>query len=155
MGMDVYGRNPVNEAGEYFRNNCWYWSPLADYISEMAPDIARHCSYWHSNDGDGLDAADALTLADKLQAEIDSGRCHAYAAIREAELKAMPSQLCDICGGTGKRADPPNTGPGECPCNGCDSTGSTRPWETHYPFEVENVQEFVTFLRGCGGFEIW
>ena len=23
-----------------------------------------------------------------------------------------------------------------------------------YPFAVENVQEFVTFLRGCGGFKI-
>jgi hypothetical protein len=24
----------------------------------------------------------------------------------------------------------------------------------NYSFEVENVQEFVTFLRACGGFEI-
>lgn len=25
----------------------------------------------------------------------------------------------------------------------------------NYNFTVENVQEFVAFLRDCGGFEIW
>jgi hypothetical protein len=27
-------------------------------------------------------------------------------------------------------------------------------FETNYPFN-ENVQNFATFLKGCGGFEIW
>ena len=32
MGMDVYGRRPKSERGEYFRNNIWWWHPLADFI---------------------------------------------------------------------------------------------------------------------------
>ena len=39
-------------------------------------------------------------------------------------------------------------------CNGCDGKGERRPWDTHYPFSVENVQEFCDFLETCGGFAI-
>jgi hypothetical protein len=49
MGMSVYG-----ETGAYFQNSVWSWHPLADYVEEVAPDIAGQCRYWHSNDGDGL-----------------------------------------------------------------------------------------------------
>lgn len=59
----------------------------------------------------------------------------------------------------------PETGAGDFPCNGCGGdyhaktpgTGSHRPRGTllSYPFDVENVAEFVVFLRDCGGFEIY
>jgi hypothetical protein len=39
-------------------------------------------------------------------------------------------------------------------CNGCEGWGSREPWAAKYAFSVENVQEFVTFLRASGGFEI-
>ena len=55
MGMDVYGRNPTTKQGEYFRNNVWWWHPLADYCTSVAPDITAQCNSWHHNDGDGLD----------------------------------------------------------------------------------------------------
>jgi hypothetical protein len=29
MGMDVYGKEPKSDKGEYFRNNVWWWRPLA------------------------------------------------------------------------------------------------------------------------------
>ena len=71
MGMDVSGRKPTTKQGEYFRNNVWWWwHPLASYICEVAPEIADHCDYWQTNDGDGLNAEDAA-LADKLQQEIE------------------------------------------------------------------------------------
>lgn len=84
MGMDVYGHAPTQKEGEYFRNNIWWWHPLADYIELVAPDEAAACEHWHSNDGDGLDEDEALALADRLQAEIDSGRCLRYAVSRGA-----------------------------------------------------------------------
>jgi hypothetical protein len=34
MGMDVYG-----ESGNYFRNNVWWWRPLANYCQAIAPHI--------------------------------------------------------------------------------------------------------------------
>jgi hypothetical protein len=58
-------------------------------------------------------------------------------------------------GATGKRAKPPQTGPGSVPCNACNGTGRVPDFDTHYPFSVETVREFVAFLRACGGFEIY
>ena len=59
MGMDVIGVQPKTETGEYFRNNVWYWRPLATFIQDVYPHIAEKCTYWGSNDGDGLDAEDS------------------------------------------------------------------------------------------------
>jgi len=69
MGMDVYGNAPTQKEGEYFRNNIWWWHPLADYIELVAPDEAAACEHWHSNDGDGLDTGiGAADLMDRLGA---------------------------------------------------------------------------------------
>ena len=67
MGMDVYGKNPENESGEYFRNNVWWWRPLAEYVCSIAPDITKHCEYWQTNDGDGLNEAHSIQLAEKIK----------------------------------------------------------------------------------------
>jgi hypothetical protein len=161
MGMDVYGHKPTTEEGEYFRNNCWSWGPLAAYIETFVPDIAAKCRYWHYNEGDGLDAADAIELAERLQAEIDSGRYEQFARTFTSSQEAAPDVVCELCEGTGKRksfgADDPVTGVpvGRFKCNACDGQGHVRPWSTHCSFDVENVRAFIAFLRGCGGFAIW
>jgi hypothetical protein len=158
MGMDVYGANPATEEGKYFRNTVWWWHPLADYINEIAPNIAGKCQHWHSNDGDGLDFAAALELATILQAEIDSGRCERRARIYTSAQEAEPDVVCDLCDGTGTRKPVPEWGAGDLAsgirCNACAGEGHVRPWPTHYPFDVENVRQFIAFLRGCGGFAI-
>ncbi len=74
MGMDVCGRKPRSDTGKYFRNNIWWWHPLASFCEYVAPDITAGCKYWHSNDGDGLKAAASVALANKLQEAID-GPC--------------------------------------------------------------------------------
>ena len=146
MGMDVYGKS-----GNYFRNNVWWWRPLADYIKEVAPEeITSNCQYWQSNDGDGLDAENSKKLADFLQAEIDSGRTKAYEAEYEKSQDALPDEKCDLCNGTGQRNDNIIQGT----CNKCKGKGKVRPWPTYYPFSAENVQEFVNFLKESEGFEI-
>jgi len=38
-------------------------------------------------------------------------------------------------------------------CIVCDGNGFVPGID--YPFAVDNVRDFVAFLRGCGGFEIW
>lgn len=149
MGMDVYGKNARSEKGEYFRNNVWWWRPLWDYCQSVSY-VAQQVAYGHSNDGDGLDAEDAVLLAETLQAEIDSGRCLEYETAYRARLAAMPDEPCEYCKTTGVRNDAYVQGP----CNACEGKGSVRPWEASYPFEVENVREFAEFLRDSGGFEI-
>ena len=81
MGFDIYGADPGTEEGKYFRNNVWWWRPLADYCLEVAPDVTVACAHWHSNDGDGLNAEGALALADALQIELDAGRTETYARL--------------------------------------------------------------------------
>jgi hypothetical protein len=160
MGMDIHGRNPTGECGEYFRNNVWWWRPLADYCITVAPHICAACRYWHSNDGDGLDAAEAFALAEALRKEIDAGRTATYARRYASEQELMPNEPCDICAGTGVRTPGPHRGAGDLreggiKCNRCQGAGYVRPWASHYPFSTENVAAFVAFLRESGGFEIW
>lgn len=150
MGMDVYGKDPSGEDGKYFRNNVWWWRPLADYIITRHAQIAAPCAYWHTNDGDGLDADDAKRLGEALKKDLADGTVAAYIAIRQAEIDAMPNEPCIHCAGTGQRDDKYVKGK----CNGCDGAGSVRPFDTHYPMSEENVREFANFCTQSGGFEI-
>jgi hypothetical protein len=159
MGMDVYGKKPDSEEGEYFRNSVWNWRPLAAYVQEVAPEICAACTHWDTNDGDGLNASASMKLAVKLAAEISSGRTRAYEMRYKSDNEALPDEPCHICAGTGTRPPIPQCGVGDpknggLKCNGCDGTGYVRPWQTHYPFDEDNVRDFVTFLAHCGGFEI-
>lgn len=170
MGMDVYGRKPINPAGEYFRNNVWWWRPLADYACSVAPAITASCKYWGSNDGDGLTAAKSRKLAEVLRAEVASGRTREYSEQYAARIAAIPRETCEYCDGTGVRRDAVGQGNGQTVrkidtpnhprdgqigwCNGCDGRGDKESFAAYYPFSVENVEEFCTFLEGCGGFKI-
>lgn len=153
MGMDVYGKNPTSEKGEYFRNNVWWWRPLWDYCEE----VYEPCNLisGHSNDGDGLDADGAAELASVLFEKLESGETQAYATLRQGFLESLPDNPCDICKGTGQRPDGlygvewKQEG-----CNGCGGTGKVRPFEANYPFDTENVREFAEFCAASGGFEI-
>ncbi|MBR0693639.1 hypothetical protein [Bradyrhizobium lablabi] len=159
MGMDVIGKKPSTEEGKYFRNNVWWWRPLAGYCCEVAPEITSKCTYWQSNDGDGLGKRDAIKLADVLQKEIESGRTLSFQRRYTSAQEMTANEPCPICAGTGTRLPVPHRGAGDpkttgIKCNGCDGNGTRRPYSTDYPFDVENVQKFVAFLRGCGGFQI-
>jgi len=156
MGMDVYGKNPDAKEGEYFRNNVWQWRPLWEYCCHVAPTLTRKVIYeGQSNDGGGLDAEDSKKLAVYLEQRIGNREAAAYVARRNETLAALPDVLCWLCGGTGRRATPPEIGPGDHPCNRCGSTGHIRPWETEYSLDVRNIENFARFLAHCGGFEIW
>lgn len=102
MGMDVYGKAPTSKRGKYFRNNVWWWRPLWDYCLETVP-VARKVENGHSNDGDGLDAADAKQLGLALLKEIGEGRTETHSRSRAAKLAKLPRERCWICHGTGVR----------------------------------------------------
>ena len=63
---------------------------------------------------------------------------------------ALPDIDCKYCAGTGTRFDMEVANG----CNSCSGTGSVRPREADYPHDWEFTQEWIAFLRGCGGFEI-
>ncbi len=158
MGMDVYGKKPAAETGEYFRASVWSWHPVWDYCETIAPHITAKVENAHSNDGDGLNAADSRRLAGILRAEIDSGRTAAYLAMQKSVANAMPDEPCELCNGTGTRTRPipgdPTWQPEPGKCNGCSNTGKIRPWATHYGTDLDHLTEFASFLADCGGFRI-
>ena len=127
MGMDVYGRKPTGKHGQYFRGQWAAWHDLARYCNMIAPDICAPCKLWHYNDGDGLDALGAAALADALRTEVVAGRAAVYAA--SVYPDDAPKAEFD---------DPPFR----------DILAEVHPF-------VRNVTDFVCFLRGSGGFEIW
>lgn len=143
---------PINELDKqpraYFRNNWWWWRPLWAYCCELAPDIITDPSIGHSNDGRGLDAGGARALSDRLMTALNSGHTKQHETEYMGELESTPDERCDLCAGTGKRADMPE----QDKCNGCGGKGTRRPTSTWYPFSEENVREFAEFLAECGGF---
>lgn len=158
MGMDVYGKNPENETGRYFRANVWGWHPLADYLCSVAPDLMAKVTYLHSNDGDGLNQADAVALATALQQALTSGHTAAYVEARDEAIASQPRLTCRYCEGTGTRSDEIGVQLGYAArnyCNGCEGNGDTAPWEASYSLDVARVREFAAFARRSGGFEIW
>ena len=164
MGMDVFGKAPATEDGEYFRRSVWGWRPLADFVCSLYPELTEACTYWQSNDGDGLDAAGSLALAEAIEADLANGTVAAYVATRDAALAALPMEPCEFCDGTGLRTDevgrkygydkPRDEATGRGGCNGCHGTGEREPWARAYPFEAQDAADFAQFLRASGGFEI-
>ena len=171
MGMDVVGINATNEKGEYFRNNVWWWRPLATYIVDNHFNIASACENWHTNDGDGLDATASRNLARALKEDLEKGVVADYEREYNRQLANLDRETCHICNGTGIRSDELGkkmeqdtkelkpeiqilTGRSHGWCNGCDGIGSREHWGMSYPFSTENVAEFADFLEHCGGFQI-
>jgi hypothetical protein len=170
MGMDVYGKAPKSERGEYFRNNVWWWRPLWDYVITVAPDLTEGVN-GHYNDGDGLNAEGAEKLSQILMISLSDGTCEAYEKRYYEEMAELPNDPCIICQSTGIRTDAVGQEGGqptkELPedkaiilgrthgwCNGCDGLGWRPNWQTSYPFKQQNVREFAEFLAESGGFEI-
>lgn len=156
MGMDVFGKEPKNKAGEYFRNNIWWWRPLWDYCHHVGGELIDEETFGrgHCNEGVGLDKKKSEALAKLLTEEMRSGRTKKYEREHMKRMKELPKEKCKICDGTGSRQKPPNIGAGDMPCNGCHGKGMVESFAANYPFSVENVKEFVEFLENCGGFEI-
>jgi len=150
MGMDVYGKKPKNEKGEYFRNNVWWWRPLWSFCVLTYPDVAGKVQDGHSNSGDGLNSIDSKKLAKLIKQDLDSGNVHKYAVERQAYLDSLPLKGCEHCNCTGIRDDQYVKGT----CNACHGLGEVKDWATQYPFDVQNVVQFQEFLDNCGGFSI-
>lgn len=164
MGMDVYGRTPSSERGEYFRSNIWWWHPLAAFLQAEFSQETSACELWHSNDGDGLDKEAAQRLATALDAALQQGRVEEHLQQLNAAAASVDRQACTLCKGTGLRRDEvgvrygydrrdPSTGTGGC--NGCQGLGTTLPLGAEVCFSREHVEEFADFLRESGGFSIW
>lgn len=155
MGMDVYGLDPQNEKGEYFRANVWYWHPLWGYFEDLHPNIAKKVPHAHENSGDGLNARDALALSKILKKDIEKGITQKYIEEYKAYADSLPLEDCKYCDENGNRTWPTEEGQEELvACNVCQGKKKVKSFVTWYNMDLELMKEFQQFLENCGGFQI-
>jgi hypothetical protein len=122
MGMDLHGKS-----GNYFRASCWSWRPIHQLVDELNDkyNLALELPYWGSNDGAGLHTQEQCNaLADAIEWHIvDWPKAHRH---------EMPSDV--MVGPDGHFLKPGETG------------GASAYWT-----DKEHIEQFVTFLRNCGG----
>ncbi len=142
----------MENPGDYFRANVWYWRPLWDYVCHVCDDILTEEDMEKGtyNDGHEIDHNKALSIGDRLENLYYDGTILKHQIEREAYLKGLDKEKCTICDGTGQRDDENVKGE----CNGCQGEGERERWETHYPFEADTVLEFAQFCKQSGGFSI-
>jgi hypothetical protein len=167
--MDVYGKQPISDAGAYLRSDMWDWHPLWDMVEDLFPELASQVQYGHTNDGDGLDARNSVALGRGLAEAAHDGRCSRWIAERNAAVADLPMEDCELCEGTGIRKDEAGRplahkrirlwqatvlGRRFGWCNGCEGMGWKAPFASLYRTSVQSAKEFSDFLLVCGGFEI-
>ena len=151
--------------GVYFRNNCWWWRPLADFM-------IAHCDWLtqeqkerlHNNSGFEFSHHEAGTIADTLQKKVDDGTAADREKINKREMKIAEEwnkglqKQQDALGEeakkeTGDKNIVPRDYPKHIYKKWDDLQGQTDR-KAHYPFKEANVKRFICFLRECGGFQV-
>lgn len=136
MGYDLYGENPQNKKGEYFRNNIWWWSKLWEYacvIGAISGALdGKDFGKGHANDGKRISRTKAIKLAKALQASIDSGMAKEYSAAISKKVRAANRYNKKLI----------------------NDKVMEQNWDANYPFTISNLKEFIKFVKNSGGFRI-
>ncbi len=161
MGVDISGRKPKTEVGDYFCSNWWGWRPILA-ISEAAMlsgKLDYDTSYWGSNSGKGLSTQKQCDeLADALELLI-SNSYNEYLIEDTDRIYIVMGSWCEV--GTGKFI----------------SSETQHFLNEHYEYgdilyaplvaadgsliesahgtSLGRLKEWITFLRNCGGFQIF
>jgi hypothetical protein len=161
MGVDISGRKPKTDEGDYFCSNWWGWRPILA-LSEAAmlnSKLKYDTSYWGSNDGKGLTTQKQCDkLADAIELLI-SNNYNEYLTEDDDRIYIVMGMWCEA--GTGKFI------PSEVqaalneqyeygdilygPIVAVDGTMA----ESSYSTSLGRLKQWITFLRNCGGFKIW
>ena len=154
--------------GVYFRNNVWWWRKLADYVMEHTKCVdEKDFDKWQENGGHEVDAETAKQIANQLEHLIATGHAEKYAEEIKAEMQEakvhnekveqMLSELrLEVAKVVGEdKAE--KLAPADYP-----KPLNEKWWEIinqkdyrdSYPFNIDNVKEFIEFARNSGGFRI-
>ena len=74
--------------GVYFRNNVWWWRPLANFISEKCDWLTQEQKErLHDNSGFEFSEHEAVTIADTLQKMVDDGTAAEREEVNKREME--------------------------------------------------------------------
>ena len=165
MGMDVYGRKPKNETGEYFRANVWSWKPI-HYLCFVATQKYEDTTGYDDlipfktlqgmqfNQGDGLRSERKCEfLSQFFQGVVD---CFFDPSVIPHEHKVSD----DLSIGVNKDGEFYMDVGRYIDTEGkilSEEEGKDPNTEKQSPYTVtkEHLQEFSEFLKNCGGFRVW
>ena len=152
--------------GYYFRNNVWWWRPLAELIHDKCGDLLseKQKEGLHNNSGTEFDDDTALAIARRLSDLIKNGyvaeleeSIKANAKIASEHNKKIEQKLQDLKKEVEKLRPNENLAPIDYPFpynNHWKEINAQKNWDDSYPFNKENVKEFINFARHSGGFAI-
>ena len=152
--------------GSYFRNNVWWWRPLADLILDKCSDLITHeqANEIHINSGRKFSKGTSIAIANRLQSLIDSGFIEEHQKEIDARIKIakthnakIEKKLEDLKEKVKKLRPNQNLAPVNYPYPYNKHWGEIhqqKDWGSSYPFSKENVIEFIAFSKASGGFEI-
>ena len=151
--------------GVYFRNNCWWWRPLAYFITEKCEWLTtEQKERLQDNSGFEFSQHEAMTIADTLQKMVDDGTAKAREEVNRREMavaeewnKGLHAQHKvlekEVIKETGDAKIVPYDYP-EHFKKRYDAIQKQTDHTAHYPFKEANVKRFICFLRECGGFQV-
>ena len=165
MGFDLSGLNPKNETGEYFRNNVWWWRPLAQYVLDETKVILEgDQEKWHYNDCYEVSKEDAEQIAKQLDHLMKKGhtksfedKWETYRKKLEKHNEKVEKELEKHVKKVQKKLNNSNLVPKDSPEEDkkiWNKIYEKRKSDASYPFSVENVKEFSEFCKNSGGFTI-
>ena len=152
--------------GYYFRNNVWWWRPLASYVLEHTKVITskKKIDGFGYNDGVAISAKEAEQIAKQLYYLLETGHTKEYAkqheekrAIAEKHNALIQKKLDELALEAEKITGKKNLAPSNYPKylnEKWDEIYLEKEWIENYPFSVENVKEFADFCKDSGGFTI-
>ena len=155
----------TSQSGTYFRNNVWWWRPLADYVlthTKVIPENEHE--HWGYNDCYEVSQQYAEMISQQLDHLIKSGHCKSYAdKFEKQRIKIdiqnakIEKELDKFCKEVEKKLGKSNLAPNQFPTEDkkkWDKIYDKKNFNGNYPFSVDNVKEFSEFCKNSGGFTI-
>jgi hypothetical protein len=147
-----------NNPGYYFRANLWSWRPIQMIINQvnLNKDLGIDTSEFGYNSGAGLDTAEeCIILADALvefmeNADLDDSDDRIYLClgmwVSQEGGFSVPEEITEDLNKQFSMGKLIQGG-----VVGNDGNLYYPAWST----SNSHMREFITFLRNCGGFQIW
>jgi len=161
QSQEFEDKNP----GVYFRNNCWWWRPLADFIIEKCDWLTQEQQkHLHDNSGFEFSQHEAGTIADTLEKMVEDGTAKVREEVNKREMavaeewnKGINKQQSELGEQAKKETGNAKIIPRDYPKHiykKWDDLQKAEDRKASYPFVEANVKEFICFLRECGGFQV-
>ena len=155
----------ADNVGIYFRNNVWWWRPLADLVIKLCKLLdEKQKDHLHDNGGYEYNEATAHYIADTLEAFVKSPVAKRTEIAHKKEMKKaeahnkkvsvkLKALEMDAIAKTGNKKIAPCDYPKDLH-DKWESIYHERDHTDSYPFALKNVKRFTKFLRECGGFSV-